>query len=1080
MIAGLSGDLVSQAFAEELLLATNDRHRGDFERRAVRWWRSASRALGPASSARAVLDTAVIPLLHLLGHDRPAMTPEAFGFSALLPAARSVLIALPWQSSAASSWREGVTRGASAGARWVLICTGRSLRIVDGSRPWSRAALQFDFDRLFLSAAGVAALWTFARAPVLAATDAASLSAHVDASDRHAVAVCRSLGNGVLRSLPPLARDLANPTTSGARTRAALDQALTLVYRVLFLLFAEARGLVPVWNDIYREGYSIDALVGRAARAGAPGLWKALQAICRLAHSGCHAGDLTVTAFNGRLFSPRFTPLIERSRVPDTVARDLLLSLATESTRSGRRRISYFDLGVEQLGSVYERVLEYQPARRGNDVVLERTSTERKATGSFYTPQALTDHLVRRTLAPLVKGRNADEILSLRILDPAMGSGAFLVAACRYLAECCEQAKVQAGEWRDNDIHERDRATLRRAVAERCLYGVDLNPTAVQLARVSLWLTTLAADRPLTFLDHHLASGNSLIGASLADLTHPPPRARRPAAALPLLDEAFAHDVGDRVIPARLQIALDPSDSLDAVRLKERLLAALGADTGPLAKWQMAADAWCAAALWTGPDRPSNGLVHEWMAASTGGVTTVPDTQLRKSIDRAIAVAAAHRPFHWELAFPEVFFDATGRGATSPGFDAVIGNPPWDMIRADTGTAAQREQARSMTTAAARFYRASRAYETAGSGHANSYQRFVERALQLTRPGGRIGLLLPSGIGTDHGSAALRRRLLDRTTVDTWIGFDNRKRIFPIHRSVRFVLLTTTNGGTTNQLRMRCGLDDASRLDDGAAANMVTVSHHRLRAWDPEHLAIPEIPTPASLAILASIADRVPVLSDQHGWHARFGRELNATDDRHHFRRREAQLLPIVEGKQLAPFQLDLARSTQGIAREVASTLLDPNASFDRPRIAYRDVASATNKLTLIAALLPEGVVSTHTLHCLKNALDELSQWCLLALMNSLVANYLVRMRVTTHVTTSLMSRVPVPRPQPRSAEFQRLVQLAQSLAVSGIADPSGDYAELNAIAARLYGVSRAQYALVLDSFPLIAAAQRDLCLRAF
>ena len=147
--------------------------------------------------------------------------------------------------------------------------------------------------------------------------------------------------------------------------------------------------------------------------------------------------------------------------------------------------------------------------------------------------------------------------------------------------------------------------------------------------------------------------------------------------------------------------------------------------------------------------------------------------------------------------------------------------------------------------------------------------------------------------------------------------------------------------------------------------------------------------------------------------------------------------------------------------KKVAATLLDA-AAFNRPRIAYRDIASATNRLTLIAAMLPRGVVSTHTVFTLKSDLDAESQWCLLALLNSLVANYLVRLQVTTHVTTALMSRLPVPRPARESRSFRRLGALARTLAASGITDESVAYAELNAIAARLYGISREQYAVVL------------------
>ena len=156
-----------------------------------------------------------------------------------------------------------------------------------------------------------------------------------------------------------------------------------------------------------------------------------------------------------------------------------------------------------------------------------------------------------------------------------MGSGAFLVAACRFLADCCEQALIRDGQWLDGDATPASRATLRRNVAERCLYGVDLNPTAVQLARLSLWLTTLAADRPLTFLDHHLASGNSLIGARLARPVAAAAAAPigQDAGSLPLFDDLIADEVAQHVLPARLRLALEPSDSLDAVKNKERSLA---------------------------------------------------------------------------------------------------------------------------------------------------------------------------------------------------------------------------------------------------------------------------------------------------------------------------------------------------------------------------------------------------------------------------------------------------------------------------------------------------------------------------
>ncbi|HEX8028468.1 MAG TPA: hypothetical protein VF491_08405, partial [Vicinamibacterales bacterium] len=394
----------------------------------------------------------------------------------------------------------------------------------------------------------------------------------------------------------------------------------------------------------------------------------------------------------------------------------------------------------------------------------------------------------------------------------------------------------------------------------------------------------------------------------------------------------------------------------------------------------------------------------------------------------------------------------------------------------------ERSDSRRTAAAALRFFRHSRAYPLQGNGHPNRYQLFVERALQLTRPGGRIGMLLPSGIATDHGSAGLRRHLLNHTSIDTWLGFDNRRRIFPIHRSVRFVVLSTTNAGSTSTLRFRTGLTDPAALHLDAANEVLSLSRSRIEVLSPQHLTIPEVATAAALDILTSIASRVPALGAPTGWNVRFGRELNATDDRPHFQDRtgRAGLLAVIEGKHLAPFQVDVARSTLGIPMKTASQRLEPATTFARMRIGYRDVASATNKLTLIAAMLPARSVSVHTVFCLKSPLDDESQWCLLGLMNSLVANYLVRLQVTTHVTTALMSRLPVPKPPTTAPAFERLAALSRRLATTGIDNNGAEYAELNSIAASLYGLSIDQYAHVLDSFPLINQSQRELCLSEY
>jgi hypothetical protein len=870
---------------------------------------------------------------------------------------------------------------------------------------------------------------------------------------------------------------------------AAFRHALTLVYRLLFLLFAEARNLVPTSNRIYRDAYTVETLWRQTAGDRPQGLWKAIQAISRLAHAGCRAGDLSVTAFNGRLFSPAHAPHMNRLRVPDAVVSRAVLALATTATTHGRQRISYADFGVEQLGAVYERVLEYEPQRQAGPTVLARTSHERKRTGSFYTPRAMTEFLVRRTLHPLVVNKTPEQILALKILDPAMGSGAFLVAACRYLASAVERAFVVSGDWRPDGNPREQRATIRRTVAERCLYGVDRNAMAVQLARLSLWLTTLASDRPLTFLDHHLSTGDSLMGASFADLARTSVgegrrHSRLAARMLPLFSDDSAQALARQVLPERFRLAVEPGDTLQAVREKERALEALNAEGATLSRWKRAADLWCAASV--PGTQLTSAMFGDMLLALISGRGSLPQKDQGRLLANAAVVAREHEFFHWELEFPEVFFDREGRRDPLGGFDAVIGNPPWDALRADTGETDHRSRERASLHARLRFFRDAGVYRHQGPGHLNRYQLFVERAQQLTRLGGRLGLVLPSGFATDRGSGPLRRALLDHTTVDRVIGFSNRDGIFPIHRDVRFLLLTATKAGSTARLEGTFGRTQASWLDDlpdstaedPLEARAISLRRESLDRWDPEHLSIPLLSSPNDLDILLHVSASIPPLASPEGWSVQFGRELNATEDRPHFvtpcGSAGAGLITIVEGKHLEPFRLRSDLPRLAIPRRAVSQLLDRERTFGRLRLAYRDVASATNRLTLIAAVLPPGVVSTHTVFCLKSKLGEQEQYCLLALLNSLVANYLVRLQVTTHVSSGLMQRLPVPRPDGHDPAFRELARLAHSLSVSGIEVAQESYVRINTISATLYGITAKQYAHVVSTFPLLRDQLRN------
>ncbi len=1154
------GRLIGESFARDVLPGLSGAALAppDVCRQLEAWFQRSERTMGPAASIRAITDVIVVPLLEILGlmpADREDTAAECVLRVTVDRLRVATAIVVGWGESPDRAWRTAILRAVSQDQRWCLCCNGLVLRIVDARRTWSRDYLEIDLALLAHDDAARALVWTLLSAGSLAANPPL-LDRAVDLSARHGVEICRTLGNGVLDALATLVDALATHRRRHAPQQ-LFDHSLMVLYRVLFLLFAEARGLVPMWHPIYRDRYSLDAVVGvLLAGRRYRGLWQTLSAISRMAHSGCSAGDLQVTAFNGRLFSPSRAAAFDGVALDDDVIGRAVIAVSTvpaarhgrsrivhsapsdsrdhrrfrvTPTRhggpraasrrvsaappdaSGRTRIVYRDLDVEQLGSVYERVLEYEPARRDDSMVLTHTRERRKSSGTFYTPRAVTALLVRTTLEPLVRDRAADDILALRVLDPAMGSGAFLVAACRYLAVALEDALIREGRWHPGDITAADRAGLRRELASRCLYGVDLNPTAVQLARLSLWIATLAADRPLSFLDHHLMAGDSLIGATPADLLRQPRGSRDhrgQADSLPLFAGEELSDTLAHAVRLRALLGSEPDASAAVVHEKERRLTALQNPNSSTGRWWRVLDLWCAGWFWDADTPPDRATFRELSAHLLHEHRSLPAHLVAPLLARAETIAKKHRFLHWPLACPEIFSDAHGEPLANPGFDAVVGNPPWDMVRGDIGAADLRAEHRLNARHLTRFVRESGIYAVETRAHVNRYQLFVERALQMVRTGGRIGLVLPSGMANDTGAAALRRHMFERADVDSITGMDNRHGIFPIHRSVRFVLVTATAGRPTHSISCRFGIHRIEALESsirpGPADDTLDRQAHmpllhpdshavlcapstplRLtrrflaRLSGDDDLGIPELATELDLRLVEKTSAVAPWLGSHEGWNVRFGRELNATDDRHAFvpYRGDVTSRPVVEGKQLEPFRVLLDRCRLEIAPEAESRL----RVLRRTRLAYRDVASATNRLTLIAALIPSRAVTTHTLLCLKEALPLADQRVLCALLNSFVTNYLVRLRVTTHVTAALISRLPVPVVRAGHPQFERLAFLAQALAEGHQrADAMPEYVELQVIVASLYALHEQELAHILSTFPLVPSEIRSEVLLRF
>ena len=533
-------------------------------------------------------------------------------------------------------------------------------------------------------------------------------------------------------------------------------------------------------------------------------------------------------------------------------------------------------------------------------------------------------------------------------------------------------------------------------------------------------------------------------------------------------------------LPARFALATAAADTVEHVREKERLLAALTSHDSALTKWKRVADVWCAS--WFDSEHLPAQAFGSLSDHILSGRSALPPAVASSFLKRAELLATARRFFHWELEFPEAFFDAHGGRLAAPGFDAVIGNPPWDMIRADSGAADDRAQARRDANAVVRFSRDAAVYAAQSEGHANRYQLFLERAIHLTRRGGRIGLVLPSGVMSDHGSGRLRHLLFSQCDVDAIVGFDNRAGVFAVHRSIRFVLVTATGGRPTREIACRLGERTPAALESGGADTdeswyPVRVTPGILERLSGPDLALPEFTCKLDLTIAERAAALFLPLGDAAGWAATFGRELNATDDREWLMPAGGGI-PVVEGKLLEPFAVDTAAARWHIARDAADRLL--GSRYRRWRLAYRDVASATNRTTLIAAMLPPDTASTHTVFCLRSPLARAAQHFLCGLFNSFVVNYLVRLRVTTHVTTAIVERLPIPRLD-EAADAAEIVRIAEMLGrgVRLNADPTY-LPRLNALVAEMYQLDEREFAHILATFPLVPLEERDAALREF
>lgn len=871
---------------------------------------------------------------------------------------------------------------------WGIVTNGRVLRLLRDNASLTRQAyLEFDLQGIFdgEAYADFALLWHVAhrtrlepRVPEGAEEgsgprpDGSYIERWTKVAADEGTRARDRLRDGVQEGIEALGQGfLAHPANSALR--AALKsgelskqdyyrELLRLVYRLILLFVAEDRDLLldprasAEARGRYVRYYSTARLRRLAERRRGTrhaDLYSALRVVIAAVGRDEGAPGIALPALSGFLFGSEACPHLDAGELANADLLAAVRKLATIEERAVLRAVDYRDLGSEELGSIYESLLELHPeldADAATFALHTAPGHERKTTGSYYTPTSLISVLLDSALDPVL-AEAADKptvaeaeraILDLKVVDPAAGSGHFLVAAAHRIAK--RLASVRTGD--EEPAPEAIRTALRDVIGH-CLYAVDLNPMAVELCKVSVWLEALEPGRPLSFLDAHIKVGNSLLGVTPALLAQGiPDAAYREAHALDegatcralarrnrderaprargitqlTLDEHAAR-AAQALREAANRLAQAPDDTPAALAAKERLYQEqLGSDAYRRAK--LAGDAWCAA-FFLSKRNGAEGITTDTVRRLAENPDSVPPA-LRAEVERCADELGF---FHWHLEFPEIFRVGEGEpeepaAGWSGGFHVVLGNPPWEQVQlseqeffaarspniaATAGAARKRRIAQLMqddsalylaylqalhrSEAERDFLGTSGRFALTGRGKINTYAVFAETFRMLLAGSGRAGIIVPTGIATDATTQVFFGTLVERRQLASLYDFENRRALFPgVHRSYKFCLLTLAGRrrpAAAAEFAFFC--QDVADLDDPERRFALTPADFRL--LNPNTRTAPIFRTRRDAELTRHIYRRVPVLVEEaagasgNPWGVEFRQGLfNMTTHSHLFR----------------------------------------------------------------------------------------------------------------------------------------------------------------------------------------------------
>lgn len=1086
----------------------------------------------------------------------------------------------------------GLNMAEKQGVPWLIMVRGSQIRLYSsrkdfgvGRKGLAETFFEVDLPQLTASNSGYLQLIFSAKALAEGGTTYEILKS----STQYAVALGERLRDKVYEEIiPELSVSVADALVENGyeMDAAGLDLAyqltLRVFFRMLFQVYAEDRKLLPYGENTKYDRNAIKTVAKDLAEnpeqifdENSTSLWDDLAQVWRVIDSGDKAWG--VPAYNGGLFASdselsEHGAILKDVHITNDVMGPVLRALLLDDSDDGTiGPVDFRSLSVREFGTIYEGLLEsslglaevdltldkdgtWIPAKKKDEiyahsghVYFHNTSGQRKGTGSYFTPSFVVEHLLERSLDPALdshlaqvaelmkKGDHAgaaEKFFDFRVADLAMGSGHFLTSAidhieqkmAAFLAEdgqsipgvAAELLKLEnaAKEALGEDSVELERSSLlRRQIARRCIYGLDINPIAVELSRVSIWIHTFVRGLPMSSLDHNLVCANSLTGIGSVeealDILVPGRKGRAT-----LFDEPI-----ENALETARTVLVDAA--LLAESTKDETRAASRAAKKAYKDAEKARLLFDAAVL----NRIGRG----------GLVAAVDPDTIAKLAAQPVAqdAIAPLKPAHLPALFPEVFL------RKDAGFDALIGNPPWDMVHVEEDVwwgkfipGARGLPVKEMNSVITKF-RKSRPdlegefegernsadtmraallagpYPGIGSGHVDLYQVFAWRNLQTCNSTGAIGLVLPRVALSGSGSAQWREQVLSAGSIDCVFVVNNKEWVF---KGVdgRYSIAFVTIRPKSNSPSVKLSGPFFSKEDfDNDWKNQFVLTKKTIADGSPT-LAIPLLSSPETGAVYEQMRNS-PSLSNHPMFHARpVQGDLNAAADKAQFIKGgelDDKRVPVFAGATFEIWNPDFGLP-YGVANteKISKWLLEKCQSasrnsrsahfgseykevkdipFSSSRIAYRGVSRATDTRTFICCLVPPNVVMTHGSPYFKFVSGEpTDEPYLLGVMSSLPFDWYMRKWVELNVTFELVSPAPIPEIDRSDARYKRVVTLSVKIGAidsrfsnwarkfnekAGTLkqqdEKVGAIAEIDALVAHLYGLSRSQVEHVFKTF---------------